>query len=447
LRQPIKRKFDMGLIRSLLVKLGMDTAQFDEGTRRASKSLYDMTRSMQASSGATAAATSSMAANANLLMRGGIYGALAKGAFEGFAEMIKSARAGEDAVTGLGKGIYGMITALPVVGRVAEAFKKLTDEITGARESREALARAGVFKKATGEMSEDIRRRQADFDTINKEGLDRNKIQNQYIDDITRLNKAQKEYESTMTRRLKLQYDIDNLEKMSEGERKKYNEVAPNIDRYNRDIKKAKDELQGLGPELKYQEIAKGYVTLRDEAIKRLEEESEYAEQILKIDEEIAEHKTRGKKLTEMQIEAEKQLAEQKKVNERKDKLILKRQEAQQKHAEDIKNFSERYDTDKMKLEKEYQELLRRRGEIGEAAFGRGVRSIGERYVNLQYAVQKTQMPGVLVAGETLGGLAMRSRYGGGEFDLLVEKKAETKLFSDAVDKFVAGVANMYGLN
>jgi len=147
----------------------------------------------------------------------------------------------------------------------------------------------------------------------------------------------------------------------------------------------------------------------------------------------------------------------QKKYNDQLDitaqriqKIIeLEEREKEKKKAESIiKGLEKGRTPDRVLYDDEREALkLRNEGLITELELKQRLRQIGEEYIKSKYEVQKTQMPGVLGAGETLGGLAMRSRYGGGEFDLLVEKKAETKLFSNAVDKFVAGVASMYGLN
>jgi hypothetical protein len=259
-----------------------------------------------------------------LLLKGGIYGVLATGAVNALTDITRAAKEGASGVDILSKGIYGFVTSLPLVGRLATAFRGLADEITGAREAKEALDKAMVFKKATGDMEEDIRRRMGTAVAPNKEAEERNKINNQYKDDIDKLNVEQKKYESTMERRLKLQGEIQKLEKMSAEEVRKYNEATPGVkNRYERDVTKKKDELIGLGPELKYQEVANGFKEVRD-----------FQLEMSKFDEADAAMKKKGIGLTKQQAEAEKELAELKKINANKNELRMKQQEAREKHEE-----------------------------------------------------------------------------------------------------------------
>lgn len=93
----------------------------------------------------------------SMLIRGGIYGILAAGAIDAFTAMHKAAREGASSVEVLSKGIYGLVTSLPLVGRLTTAFKKLADEISGVAEEVERSAYAIKIYAEVQKISEELK--------------------------------------------------------------------------------------------------------------------------------------------------------------------------------------------------------------------------------------------------------------------------------------------------
>jgi hypothetical protein len=417
----------MGLIRSLLVKLGCDNAQFEEGMKRSSHSLYGLTADIQKSSKAMA----SMGANASMLMRGGIYGALAKGVFGGFTEMIKSAKQGEDAVTGLGRGLYGLVTGIPVVGRIAVSFKELTDMITGAKEAQDAFIAGQKYIGEIKGFERDIKRRKEDVEASDKWDKEVLKAKRTYEDESARLKKIDKDNEKALERRLSLEERISELNAPKGPKPLYYTEMAWN-NIYNRRIEEAKkmrDELSTLPKQTLTDEALDKLKAERKESYNRINE-GRMGEQFSREEEErmflenydnelaIEESKKRIKTLTE-QTERIKQ--NQDRIRE----ANLRGQELHQKHINDL---SSRYDTDRMRIEKEYQELLRHRSEVGEAAFGRGKEFLKQQWINTEYArMRKPEAMEINPSFVSARGLAEMGQ------DILVEKQKKNLESEEAV--------------
>jgi hypothetical protein len=187
----------MALIRSLLVRLGMESANFDAGAKRASNSLYGLTR-----------ATTNFSNNASMLMRAGIYGKIFEGAVSGITEMVKSAGEGENAITNLGRGLYSLTTTIPVIGRVAEGFKKLADEISGARVQADAMKIVGSYESKKESISGSIR---------SMYGPETNFEKHQKI--VAEIFKNENTINSVVARRSKLEEDIAELSQMIKKEK------------------------------------------------------------------------------------------------------------------------------------------------------------------------------------------------------------------------------------
>ena len=111
----------MGLIRSLIVRLGFQDAEFTAGTKRAGSNLYGLTKQISSFGKAAIALRVSSAA------------------LEGFTEWIKAAQEGASNIEILGRGIDAFSRGLPFVNRFVEAFKQLKGVITGSTKAMEVL--------------------------------------------------------------------------------------------------------------------------------------------------------------------------------------------------------------------------------------------------------------------------------------------------------------------
>jgi len=136
----------MGLIRSLLVRLGMESANFDAGAKKAQNSLYGLTSSMAK----TQQMFSSFGRTAIMLR-------VSAAGIEGFTAWLRVAEEGGTQMEILKAGLYGFTQGIPFVGRLVRAFKELKDEITGARIQQELLKASMEFKERKIEIEAKIK--------------------------------------------------------------------------------------------------------------------------------------------------------------------------------------------------------------------------------------------------------------------------------------------------
>jgi hypothetical protein len=177
----------------------------------------------------------SSGAGLSMLIRGGIYGILAAGAVEAFADMTREAKKGADVVDILSTGFFRLAESLPVIGRIAKGFRDLGDAITGAKEAKEILDKALAYKKETGEMEKDTKYRIALLEAENKEKEAAITIENNYQKSIKELREKEEKshpapgrygYESPA---VKLQAELDALERLTEYQKHIYHIVTPEV--------------------------------------------------------------------------------------------------------------------------------------------------------------------------------------------------------------------------
>jgi hypothetical protein len=346
----------MGLIRSLLVRLGMDSANFDSGAKRAQNSLYGLTASIQRQSQAW-----------GTMRQAAIGIKISTAAVEGFTEWYKAAERGASNMEILESGIKGLVYNIPLVGNLAKAFEKLSDEISGTARAAEAAKAAWTYAQKSKVGMDEAKFRIGILNAPDKYATENLTIEKNYQTQMVQINKEANEAEPALNRIRQLQQEIADMSK--ETEKRKYMFGGES---FFDELHKKEDELADLQQKTK--------IDFAERRAAAIEER------------DLSLANVRWGKMGDHIIEdAEKtQQSAEKFIQESKNKKAvwaaeIKHAEEAQRHIEEMAQLSARYDTDRMKVEKAYQELERRRGEIGEAAFGRGEESLKRRLLESEY--------------------------------------------------------------